>query len=85
MQILSLQQLCSAGMIISLYSYYMYPHINSALRLSLILDQDINYDQFDIHSVATFIKRFLRNIPEPIIPYDAVDEILRIRKCKIFP
>jgi hypothetical protein len=53
MQILSLQQLCSA-------------------------DQDINYDQFDIHSVATFIKRFLRNIPEPIIPYDAVDEILRI-------
>lgn len=50
----------------------------------LIIDQEINYDQFDIHSVATFFKRFLRNIPDPIVPFDAVDEILRIRKSR-FP
>eukprot|EP01087_Luapelamoeba_hula_P000137 TRINITY_DN10084_c0_g1_i2.p1 TRINITY_DN10084_c0_g1~~TRINITY_DN10084_c0_g1_i2.p1 ORF type:complete len:459 (-),score=42.11 TRINITY_DN10084_c0_g1_i2:72-1448(-) len=48
-------------------------------RIELLINKinrgsTVNYDKEDIHTIAGLLKRYLRDIPEPIIPHDCYED-----------
>ncbi|CAK8688169.1 unnamed protein product [Clavelina lepadiformis] len=42
--------------------------------------QKVNFDDYSIHSVASTFKKFLRSLPQPIVPHDKYFEFLQSSK-----
>lgn len=36
----------------------------------------------DIHTVASLLKLYLRELPKPVIPYGLFDDAIKVTKCK---
>nr|XP_018671672.1 unconventional myosin-IXa isoform X2 [Ciona intestinalis] len=58
---------------------------NKLLEESLNKDiecQKVNFDDYNIHSVASCFKKFLRSLPSPLVPYDKYFEFLQSARLK---
>jgi len=49
----------------------------------LFLGANPDISDSDIHTVASLLKMYLRELPEPLIPYDFFEVFLTSAKCKL--
>jgi len=49
---------------------------------SNLLQKDVLYDELDPHNISSLLKRYLNDLPEPIIPIDNFHNLLDAHKTK---
>lgn len=61
-----------------MYDRGIRPSFESGLCVIPGLDQGNNGIALDVHSVASLLKSYLRELPEPLIPYSVYEDVMRV-------
>ena len=56
---------------------------NNCIVLSLGENPELGNNKGEVHSVASVLKSYFRELPEPLIPYDYFEVFLTAARCKL--